>query len=548
LDKKNGWKTMNLIKNLRIIFWIFCIIFSLLLIFPLERNGVEVVLVSENLSEIIKSGDIIYEVNGEKANINNIYGFVHIKTNRGEFDVNISKEDIVVEPRSLTNLKFGLDIKGGILAIVKPEKNVSDETLELIKNNLERRMSSLRESSFQIVKYGNERFIQIQIAGGTEDEVKRLINTTGVFEAKIPIPVKFENGEGIVKFGDEDEWFKVKISDKKDSITYEGKEFKVNESFIHKGIEFTVFDIKNDSALIAPTVYKNSGERIDVVRVYTDPQHSYIQNVGNYYEWKFDVEVSQSASENFYKAVKNLGIRYEAGRSYLESKIYLYLDGKLVSNLSISSTLKNRPTTMASVSGSAPTKDEAIKEKNWLQLILRSGALPTNLQIVSTKVISPKLGASFLRDVFISLIAAIICVSIIIFLRYRSLRISIPALATSFSEVIILLGLSVLINWNLDLASIAGIIVIVGTGVDQQIMIIDETLSKTEILSLKLKLKRAFFMIFTSAGTTICAMLPLMTVGFGMLKGFAITTTLGILVAIFITRPAFSDILERLFK
>jgi len=540
---------MNLTKNIRIIFWIFCIIFSLLLIFPLERSGVVVILVSENLSEIIKSGDIIYEVNGEKADINNIFGSVRIKTNRGEFDVNIQKGDVAVEARGITNLKFGLDIKGGILAIVKPEKNVSDETLELIKNNLERRMSSLRESSFQIIKYGNERFIQIQIAGGTEDEVKRLINTTGIFEAKIPIPVKFENEEGIVKFGNENEWFKIKIYKEKNSIIYDEKEFGINESFIHKGIEFTVFEIKNDSALIAPTVYKNSGERIDVVRVYTDPQHSYVQDVGGYYEWKFDVEVTQNASENFYKAVKNLGIRYEDGRAYLESKIYLYLDGKLVSNLSISSTLKNRPTTMASVSGSAPTREEAIQEKNWLQLILRSGALPTNLQIVSTKVISPKLGASFLKDVFISLFVAIICVSIIMFLRYRSLKISLPALLTSFSEVIILLGLSVLINWNLDLASIAGIIVIVGTGVDQQIMIIDEIIGKKEeMLSLKAKLKRAFFMIFTSASTTICAMFPLMTIGFGILKGFAITTTLGILVAIFITRPAFSNVIERLLK
>ena len=44
------------------------------------------------------------------------------------------------------------------------------------------------------------------------------------------------------------------------------------------------------------------------------------------------------------------------------------------------------------------------------------------------------------------------------------------------NEIIILLGFAALVGWNLDLAAIAGIIIAAGTGVDDQIVITDETL------------------------------------------------------------------------
>ena len=55
-------------------------------------------------------------------------------------------------------------------------------------------------------------------------------------------------------------------------------------------------------------------------------------------------------------------------------------------------------------------------------------------------------------------------------------------------------------------------------------------------------------MIFGSASTVIAAMLPLMVIGIGVMRGFAITTIIGVLIGIFITRPAFSRIAEKIFE
>ena len=56
----------------------------------------------------------------------------------------------------------------------------------------------------------------------------------------------------------------------------------------------------------------------------------------------------------------------------------------------------------------------------------------------------------------------------------------------------------------------------------------------------------AFFIIFGAAAASIFAMLPLMFVGVGLVRGFAITTIVGVLSGILITRPAYARLMERL--
>ena len=65
----------------------------------------------------------------------------------------------------------------------------------------------------------------------------------------------------------------------------------------------------------------------------------------------------------------------------------------------------------------------------------------------------------------------------------------------TLSETLIILGIASIIGWNLDLASIAGIIASIGTGVDDLIVITDEMLKKqTEVfINWKERIKRAFF-------------------------------------------------------
>jgi preprotein translocase subunit SecD len=106
-----------------------------------------------------------------------------------------------------------------------------------------------------------------------------------------------------------------------------------------------------------------------------------------------------------------------------------------------------------------------------------------------------------------------------------------------------------MIRHNIDLASIAGILAAVGTGVDDQIVITDEVLygRQSEEKWLK-RMKNAFLIIFAAYITMLAAMIPLFSLGAGVLKGFALTTIVGVTIGVFVTRPAYARMLEVLME
>ena len=61
-------------------------------------------------------------------------------------------------------------------------------------------------------------------------------------------------------------------------------------------------------------------------------------------------------------------------------------------------------------------------------------------------------------------------------------------------------------------------------------------------------MKKAFFIIFVAYFGTVVAMLPLWNAGAGLVRGFALTTIIGVTIGVFITRPAFASMIEKLLK
>ena len=59
-------------------------------------------------------------------------------------------------------------------------------------------------------------------------------------------------------------------------------------------------------------------------------------------------------------------------------------------------------------------------------------------------------------------------------------------------------------------------------------------------------MKRALFILIATYFTAVVSLLPLMVAGAGLLKGFAVTSIIGITVGILITRPAFADMIKKI--
>jgi preprotein translocase subunit SecD len=167
----------------------------------------------------------------------------------------------------------------------------------------------------------------------------------------------------------------------------------------------------------------------------------------------------------------------------------------------------------------------------------------------TTYYLAPSLAEEFKLYSLITGIVAVVAVAGAVFLRYGDPKVAAPMLVTAMSEVVILLGFAAAISLPLDLSHIAGFIAVIGTGVDDLIIIADEVMSEGEVHSSRVfqsRFRKAFWVIGAAAATTIVAMSPLAVLSLGDLQGFAIITILGVLVGVLVTRPAYGDILRSL--
>lgn len=189
--------------------------------------------------------------------------------------------------------------------------------------------------------------------------------------------------------------------------------------------------------------------------------------------------------------------------------------------------------------------ESARKEAETIEAVLRSGSLTVKVEVIEKLRVPPELGEEFVENAIMAGFLAILGVALVIFLRYRDPRIVAPIVATGISEVIIILGIASLIRWNIDLPAIAGIIAAVGTGVDDQIVITDEVFMERE-KSLRHRMKSAFFIIMAAWMTTVAAMFPLFSIGLQILRGFALTTIIGVTIGVAVTRPAYAALIRNI--
>jgi preprotein translocase subunit SecD len=185
---------------------------------------------------------------------------------------------------------------------------------------------------------------------------------------------------------------------------------------------------------------------------------------------------------------------------------------------------------------------------------LRAGALPAPLDIGpdgegTSSFIAPSQGQEFRVNSLLTGLVAVFAVAGVVFLRYGEIEVALPMIVTALSEVVILLGFAAGVGYPLDLSVIAGFIAVIGTGVDDLIIIADEVMAEGDVNSRRVfqsRFRKAFWVIGAAAATTIIAMSPLAVLSLGDLQGFAIFTILGVVVGVLLTRPAYGDILRAL--
>ena len=176
------------------------------------------------------------------------------------------------------------------------------------------------------------------------------------------------------------------------------------------------------------------------------------------------------------------------------------------------------------------------EEASDLALLLRAGALPTDVRFEEERTVGPSLGRDSIRLGVNAALYGSVLVVVFIVLYYR--RIGLVTVTALVSNIVILLAVLIQFGLVLTLPGIAGIILTVGMAVDANVLInerIREELRKDKTVraAVQAGYANATRTIIDANVTTLIAAATLLWFGTGPILGFAWTLTIGILSSMF---------------
>ncbi len=209
-------------------------------------------------------------------------------------------------------------------------------------------------------------------------------------------------------------------------------------------------------------------------------------------------------------------------------RLAIVLDNKIIS----------APVIREAITGGSGTisGNFSFQEVTDLALLLRSGALPTPINIVEERTVGPDLGKDSIMSGTISLFIGFILVVLYMFYKYRFF--GLIANISLISNLLMLVGVLTILEATLTLPGIAGIILTVGMAVDANVLIFERIreelrTEKSIIHAFDMGYSRARITVLDANLTTLLATIILFFFGSGPVKGFAVTLGIGIITTLF---------------
>ena len=168
---------------------------------------------------------------------------------------------------------------------------------------------------------------------------------------------------------------------------------------------------------------------------------------------------------------------------------------------------------------------------NNLSVVLRSGALPSSVSVLEERTLASALGEGYASAAIKAALLATLLVSLFMVLSYGILGV-IAIVALAFNLTILIAILSVM-GATVSMASVAGLILIIGMAVDAHVLIYervreDRRKGYSVVQAIESGFYRAMSTIIDANLTTLIAALVLFLLGTGAVHGFALTVAIGI--------------------
>ncbi|MBV6623133.1 MAG: protein translocase subunit SecD [Rivularia sp. (in: Bacteria)] len=241
--------------------------------------------------------------------------------------------------------------------------------------------------------------------------------------------------------------------------------------------------------------------------------------------WSAALEFNQEGAQLFAQLTKNLA---GTGRS-----IGIFLDNELISAASVGPQFASTGIT----GGNAVIEGNfTAQQAQDLAVQLRGGSLPVPIEIVENRTVGATLGLDSIKRSIYAGVGGLILVLIFMVVYYR-----LPGIIADIALIIYALltwACFALLGVTLTLPGIAGFILSIGMAVDANVLIFERTreelrAGKSLYRSVESGFYRAWSSILDSNVTTLIACAALFWLGFGLVKGFAVTLAVGVAVSMF---------------
>ncbi|MFH1430239.1 MAG: protein translocase subunit SecD [Candidatus Uhrbacteria bacterium] len=182
------------------------------------------------------------------------------------------------------------------------------------------------------------------------------------------------------------------------------------------------------------------------------------------------------------------------------------------------------------------TGNMTVERAKTLASRLQAGALPVPISVISQTTVGPTLGAASVAASIRAAIIGFFVVALFMIVYYRLPGVA-SVLALGVYGVLVLAVLK-LLHATMTLAGIAGFVMSIGMAVDANVLVLERLREELErgrslLDAIATAFKRAWTSIRDANGTTLITSIILATFSTSVVKGFAVTLAIGVIVSLF---------------
>ncbi|HBE16087.1 MAG TPA: protein translocase subunit SecD [Cyanobacteria bacterium UBA11149] len=419
-------------------------------------------------------------------------------------------------------IRLGLDLQGGAqltiqLKTTEEIKKITAKELEEVFSVIEDRVNGLGVSEPVVQTVGSDQIL-VQLPGVNDPkEAERVLGGTAQLEFRKQKP----GSEAQLRIEQE---VRGELLRKKEELQENQEELEKNND--ENGLATIREEIAENQAAIARSneaIAKLFEDANLTGKNLKDANYGPAGQTSN--TWEVILRFDAAGGQAFADLTKDLA---GTGRS-----IGIFIDNGLISSPVVGPEFAQNGITGGNAVITGNFDAQSSKE---LAVQLRGGALPVPVEIVENRTVGATLGKDSIQRSIYAGIGGLTLVLVFMAVYYR-----VPGLIADVALIIyaiLSLAAFAALGVTLTLPGIAGFILSIGMAVDANVLIFERTreeirAGKTLYRSVESGFYRAFSSILDGNVTTVIACAALFWLGSGLVKGFALTLGLGVMVSMF---------------